>query len=711
MKALTTTIVAVLVLLSSASADEWRLEPVHSMLFNRFTRIQVEDSCALALAQDAIVALEFLPSDGTFEEKEHLLLGDAPCDLRVFDSLALVKLRNNHLVVLDVRELPHIDKLGELAIEEDYGDYVLADGDLYVSRWFDGIHRYRLQDYDSAWFVDSSMKPVLASQLALSEDRLLALDLYNGILPYDLAGDGFGQHGGYLFVPRRSTGFVADGDRFLISLMAGGLYFGEFGHTGSGVVDSIGEIPSLQRAFPLDEQVVCIDDRTITAVSRGDHTQRHTVPLEWDLPFGDILMADGRDYLVLPGTDGGLGLYELEGDYDRFSGFKRPGPIRDMLFHRSFLHVGGANGPVEVFDVDSCGEPSRLDSLTGASRDADLLFANGDTIMAVASEAGRIAFYQGRGAVAKFVTARDLPEVSYVNDFWYAPSLAGRSNVLVVAGSQQVWVYELSAGWSVQLVAEWEFEQHIAAIAVDRDRFYLATDQAMLQAYEVGDDLVLLPRGYTDLCGYPYEMILLPGGLVVAGGQRLCVIDVFIASYPDIDTVLHLPFDVFDVEAEGLRLYTVGSTGVGVFGLRGGSPYLLGHGGRPGTMLAAHGDIVATSDGSSVHTYKIEGISDPSSAPSGMPRQFTLKQNYPNPFNAGTTIAFDLFRTVHVRLTVYNVLGQEVKRLIDGVEVIGPHSVTWNGDNNAGDRVASGVYFYRFETSLRTETRKMLLLR
>ncbi|MCB2231493.1 T9SS type A sorting domain-containing protein [bacterium] len=94
-----------------------------------------------------------------------------------------------------------------------------------------------------------------------------------------------------------------------------------------------------------------------------------------------------------------------------------------------------------------------------------------------------------------------------------------------------------------------------------------------------------------------------------------------------------------------------------------------------------------------------------------LPVDFTLYQNYPNPFNPSTVIAYYLPRACHVSLTVYNIMGQQVRQLVDGIQSSGEHSVVWDGVDDDGFRVSSGVYFSSLEAD-RTESRcKMVLLK
>lgn len=96
---------------------------------------------------------------------------------------------------------------------------------------------------------------------------------------------------------------------------------------------------------------------------------------------------------------------------------------------------------------------------------------------------------------------------------------------------------------------------------------------------------------------------------------------------------------------------------------------------------------------------------------SGVPTVFALRGNYPNPFNPMTTISFDLPRTSHVRLQIFDVAGRLVRTLIDETRPAASHTEIWDGTDNGGRGVASGTYYYQLSTDSRTATAKMLLLK
>ena len=90
----------------------------------------------------------------------------------------------------------------------------------------------------------------------------------------------------------------------------------------------------------------------------------------------------------------------------------------------------------------------------------------------------------------------------------------------------------------------------------------------------------------------------------------------------------------------------------------------------------------------------------------GIPRTFRLEQNFPNPFNPGTTIRYDIPIRSIVSLTVYNILGQKVTTLVQGIQEAGYHDARFDGSE-----LASGVYFYRLQAGSFVKVMKCLLVR
>ncbi|MCP4568638.1 MAG: T9SS type A sorting domain-containing protein [FCB group bacterium] len=94
-----------------------------------------------------------------------------------------------------------------------------------------------------------------------------------------------------------------------------------------------------------------------------------------------------------------------------------------------------------------------------------------------------------------------------------------------------------------------------------------------------------------------------------------------------------------------------------------------------------------------------------------VPASYGLNQNYPNPFNPTTTIRYSLERKGLVNISIYNILGQKVNTLVNEEQEADAYEAVWNGDDENGTPVASGIYFYKMIAGEFVETQKMVLMR
>lgn len=140
------------------------------------------------------------------------------------------------------------------------------------------------------------------------------------------------------------------------------------------------------------------------------------------------------------------------------------------------------------------------------------------------------------------------------------------------------------------------------------------------------------------------------------------------------------------------------------------STYTLG-----GTMVAIQGfgyfsfgnSKILPRDTLDVIGYQPLGIEDGGTVPNA----FALEQNYPNPFNPSTKIRYTINKAGVYRLAIYNVLGQQVRILVNNVLMPNQYEVTWDGRSDSGQKVGSGIYFYQLSGAGNTVTHKMMLLK
>lgn len=109
--------------------------------------------------------------------------------------------------------------------------------------------------------------------------------------------------------------------------------------------------------------------------------------------------------------------------------------------------------------------------------------------------------------------------------------------------------------------------------------------------------------------------------------------------------------------------------------------------------------------------YKSPVVDGTADVDNALPRSMRLEPNYPNPFNSGTVIRFSLVSAAQVELSLYNVAGQRVRSLVRGSKGQGIHEVRWDGRDESGRNLSSGVYFCRLSTGSDVQSRKLLLLR
>ena len=94
-----------------------------------------------------------------------------------------------------------------------------------------------------------------------------------------------------------------------------------------------------------------------------------------------------------------------------------------------------------------------------------------------------------------------------------------------------------------------------------------------------------------------------------------------------------------------------------------------------------------------------------------LPTKVKLNQNYPNPFNPITKISYEMPSDGFVKVSILDMMGREVKTLVESSQVSGMRSVTWNATDNNDQPVSAGVYLYRIQTIGITKTRKMVFLK
>lgn len=189
-------------------------------------------------------------------------------------------------------------------------------------------------------------------------------------------------------------------------------------------------------------------------------------------------------------------------------------------------------------------------------------------------------------------------------------------------------------------------------------------------------------------------------------------------SYDPKDITLLEPS--LSTRTEGLQLYSDVKDGVlkiGILDMSGQNYIAPGEG--PLVTLRAQGNdlsslvikeaILVDKDANKIPVEIVKSISTTENQ--SVPQEFTLSQNIPNPFNPETEISYVLPSACPVKLSIYNLLGEKVRTLVDGYQTTGHKTVRWDGADDLGNKVASGVYFYKLKAGEFTETKKMIMMK
>lgn len=706
--------VAILLVLFCASFANARLAdgPDHTILWNQFTAITMIDSLAVGIAPGAIIVCRYDDSLLSFVPVNLLLVEFDPVSFKKAGTILMIKTSDNMIAFFDLSALPELTYLGTVDPGIAFADFALYGENLYLSCWFDGVWKFTLDNFGDADFVDSSMTGILMTQLEVDGDTLYALDEYNGILRYDLAGQGFGEFIDYLWIPFEATSFLKTESLVIITTATSGVLLGDFGHAGSGIVDSIVGIDNPLRTLVTDTLFVFLNNRFLDVVNRNNPDQRLSAPILDCRIDGDLFMFQGKPCLLLPRTEGGLLQYDVSDPNYPTPGLYRSGPINDLLLYQGKLFTGGVSNPIDVFSFDTSATPDFGYTMYNGLREVSAIDRNGDSLVILYSGLSKVAFITGSCDPDSFyIEGSIFINDTTITDIQYLNCKIDTVHPMLAVGETIIRAFAVTDSSGIYLADTWKFVGRISSVLVQDTLLFVSTEKDQLWICLISDSLDISLLSIIDFASRPQAMMIVDGRLVAFARNDMFVFDYSDPESPIRDTVITLPVPVLGAIRRDNKLYTVGPLGVGIYDLDGVIPELVECGGRPGSILDVEGNVLATTNGGAIHIYRLSEDAQPTPPPEPLPYSFVLSQNYPNPFNAGTSIDYSLPTPSRVSIVVYNILGQRVITLVDEEKPAGDYTAHWDGSNRSGDHVASGVYFYRLEAADFINSKKMILLK
>jgi len=694
---------AFLLCISHTGTAAEEIVPEHSILSNSFLEIKIVDEHLIGLSPDGVAVFAFDTSSELYYQVNQILLSGTVRNSRLFESILVIRLADNRLRFVDLDSLPEIAVLGEVHPVNNYNDYALVGNSLYLSHWFEGIDSFEITNYNALRRVKTDSSGILMTQLEYRNGYLYALDMYNGVIRYDLNAN-FGSKVNKLLVRQRPFAFTIVDSLIFVSLNSQGLLIGRFENEIGKVIDSIAGIASPAKVFDTNSKLILLSARNAAILSKEDYHLMAEFPIDFNHSNGDLLFFKDKEFLLLPQKSGGVTRFCLDGEQSKQELLNRPGPVSTAIVNFNKVITGGINNILEWYEVEeteivNTGIISdKYPGITDAVIHGGYLFALSSNLNVVEIFAPEQDSYY---LLDSFIVETGSQTISVIFTE-VSPDL-----IVIIAGKDFISKYELSAG-GYELSASWKFERPISSYAVVANRIYVADRFGLLTIYESSSDNVLSECIKKQLNGTAWKLLSHWSSVLVFVGNTMAIYD----GCNSPDSLIKLALPVLDATIIGDILYTVGAKGMAVYDMTSDYQELVYSSSLRGSVISASPGIIATTDGCALHIYKLS--SDSISVAIGNSEDYKsawLLDNYPDPFNSSTVIQYELTNESIVRLIVYNLLGQQVSTLVSSVKPAGKHFVNWDGKNQNGKSVASGVYFYRLETAETVLSKKMLLLK
>jgi hypothetical protein len=381
-----------------------------------------------------------------------------------------------------------------------------------------------------------------------------------------------------------------------------------------------------------------------------------------------------------------------------------------MVKKDGYLFVGCSSGIFNVYDISIPGSPQRVFSdYLGGSDIYDI------------SRQGNLVFLACRNMGMQIIDITNPLEPVLVGDFVNHPysfeTMAIRNNLVCLASTKgMIYILDTTQPDAIVKKDSIDIGRDIKSVALLNDYLYVANDDSFLHVINVADDNAPVIETQIPVQNRPSDLVVFESFLYLWTGGDLNVYDVSIPHAPELVTTtlqssgrslfFDYPYLYLTTYSRGLWMLDVTDPmnieRVGVYDTY-GAPW-DGY---------AEGDYVYLADQrDGIYIFqndrKVAGVTGERQS---IPKEFTLEQPYPNPFNSSVKIDFVLHRTEHIRLFVYNYLGQVVRTLVDRQLSPGKHTVHWQGLDDANTNVASGVYVVRMELKDEQVMKKILLLR
>ena len=691
---------------------------VTHVLQNDFTALCVVDTVLVAAGNNSLFTAVFDKQNQQFHPAQLSDYAGPARRIKRFGDVTVVQSYSGFLTILSSNVLPNILVLGVVPPLEPFLDFTFLNGQLFLACGFDGLRQYQLAGDGSAVLIDSTLTPVHAIEVTSGAGHVYVADDYTGLVVFEPSIGGIGAATIVAPLTDPTTSIAVRNDTVFTGSGIGGISL--FRITGDSLVP-LNVLPthvSSDRIELADSLVLSISADGLGAdlVSLAGHANPIAVDPS-NLFLGGAAFVSGSDVLfVTPTTFGDLSLYDL-GRFE--SGGSQP---------RSANPQGGAISDVAVVEdrvlLTRETSPSLSFSLTDQStQTGSLIFPGLGGMSHVATAGGHVFFYARDDQVVYVASeqsgAIQLDTMIVLEDTSFRSiGITGLVHdslrLLSILAATSIELYRIGPDWVISPVARLYLpEQPIDFASIDT---LLAVGcAANVYLYSISVDLLLSYRATVSLptgSGHLVRLLSDPGQpriLSVASSGGVINYDLTSPTSPLNTGILEVDGGIVEAVQGGDYLYLATSDDgvLKVHSPAGSNPAVVDSLRLLGDKLAVAGStvVVASEHGLWAVDWSL-GADVRDNGYAELPSGFRLQQNFPNPFNPETRISYELSKPGRVELTVYNLLGQPVSRLVETTQGVGIHTAVFDGRE-----VASGVYIYRLTTPGGSDSRKMVLVK
>ncbi len=706
-----------LIIVSGAAADDFIYHG--SFLWNDVRAIVHVDDFLYCAFHDGVGVVDLRLDFAKKKLTTRVQLPELPLRLHRFGDHIAVEHESGRITILDIsqREAPVV--LGSFVPDLEYRD-VQGSGDyLYLAMGYYGLFRYDISDPSNVNFKDSSMVGIHVIELQQHGQHLLALDDYNGVLLYEADADTLLPVSS-LLLPYRATTFLAVDDTVYAPLHPNGYMV-------SSLTDPLTpEYIEIRQSFLFGQNIEKTSRGLVlfnTAsgfeliYGSGDTQTDNIYQFSNITGYGDVYQYMGRDYFAVPTESRGFAIYDIvEPESIMISNpafsYAYPGPITQVMFHNGRLHVVGTSNWYELYDLSDPSSPERTGKLINPPFSPAGVCTKGDTLFIADYETNLYFNAVDDGTGDPEVILPLIPISTGIGRPFIYPDYFPDGDLLYTHNIRKINGTFRNDSTFENNLYDWTIMGDVRAAVFGPSVLYVGLGKGLLAAYNITRFGNLEGVSTQNITGKANMMLIHDSLLYIAAGGLLTY------SIADPGHPVQVDYDlrtgtVHSLEIQESWLICGADNGIYIYSIENGLPELLFSGGKPAMTADLYDGILAASDGYSIKIYSLPVLdTDDDVLPIDIAASPRIV-GYPNPFNPDITLKLQNFQATGepIIVSVFNILGERVRELPVVTDYSNSTVVQWDGTDDRGQRVASGLYLFRAADGTNTATLKAILLK